>query len=217
MTNKQRAIIFANGLIRNLEPWMVNLDESDLLIAADGGASYCRQIGLTPSILIGDFDSLDKDDLNYFTGLGAEIIRHPAQKDYTDLELSLRHAQSLGVQEILVHGALGARWDQTLANILLPAIAELKMIDIRLIDENQEVRLLHGGRDYEVYGQSGDTLSLIPIGGDARGVRSIGLEYPLQGETLFFGATRGVSNRFMEEKATIHIDQGTLICIIIHQ
>lgn len=192
------------------------LQEGDLLIAADGGARHCLRLGLTPNLLIGDFDSLNASELASFGALGTEIIRHPAQKDFTDLELALRHAQSLGLNEILVLGALGARWDQTMANLLLPVNADLKDIHIRLIDSLQEVMLVRGGDSLEIHGHIGEIVSLIPIGGDAHGVTTHGLEYPLIEETLFFGATRGISNVLNNNSVAIRLRRGMLLCIVIH-
>lgn len=212
----KRAIIFANGLLNNLDTAREIILEEDLLIAADGGARHCLKLGFTPNILIGDFDSLNPNELVSLQSAGTEIIRHPAQKDYTDLELALRHAQSLGVVDILVMGALGARWDQTIANLLLPVTADLSNIHIRLVDGPQEVMLLRGGDTLSIHGQDGDIISLIPLGVNAYGVTTHGLEYPLDGETLYFGATRGVSNVLINEVATIQLKDGLLLCVVIH-
>jgi thiamine pyrophosphokinase len=216
LTTAIRSIIFANGELNHPESVRLALQPGDVLIAADGGARLCRQLGLAPSILIGDFDSLDEDDLAYYQSAGTEIIRHPRRKDFTDLELALRHAHSLGVKEALVFAALGKRWDQTLANLLLPATADLAGMTIRLADGFQEIMLLRGPGQLILQGQPGDTVSLIPLGGDAYGVSTDQLEYPLFGETLFFGATRGLSNVLLAEIAEVRLRLGLLLCVVIH-
>jgi thiamine pyrophosphokinase len=216
LTTAIRSIIFANGELNHPESVRLALQPGDVLIAADGGARLCRQLGLAPSILIGDFDSLDEDDLAYYQSAGTEITRHPRRKDFTDLELALRHAHSLGVKEALVFAALGKRWDQTLANLLLPATADLAGMTIRLADGFQEIMLLRGPGQLILQGQPGDTVSLIPLGGDAYGVSTDQLEYPLFGETLFFGATRGLSNVLLAEIAEVRLRQGLLLCVVIH-
>lgn len=213
---KNRAVIFANGLLNDPESARQAILEGDLLIAADGGARHCLNLGLTPKILIGDFDSLSENELASLQAAGSEIIRHPAKKDYTDLELALQHASSLDLTEILVMGALGARWDQTIANILLPVTDDLKDIRIRIIDGSQEVTLLRDIDQLTFHGHAGDIVSLIPIGGDAFGVTTRGLEYPLDDETLYFGATRGISNVLLNKAATIQLRDGLLLCILIH-
>lgn len=212
-----RSVIIANGELNN-HP---ELEAGDLLIAADGGARHCLRLGLHPQIVIGDFDSLDPGDLAELEQAGAEIVRHPPRKDATDLELALLVARERGATQVIVLGALGDRWDQTVANLLLPLSNRLAGLPVRLLDGPQELLLLRATdpaqpAEIEVRGQPGDIVSLIPLGGDAQGVRTEGLEYPLHGETLLFGATRGVSNVLLSAAATISLLSGILLAVIIH-
>jgi thiamine pyrophosphokinase len=211
-----RAIVFANGTLSDPAPARALIHPGDLLIAADGGSRHLQQIGLLPEVLIGDFDSLDEAELDRYRAAGVEIIRHPAHKDFTDLELALQYAQRRGAAEVLVLAALGARWDQTLANLLLPASPELDSCRIVLIDGPQEIRLARGGDTLQVHGRPGDTVSLIPLGGNALGVTTQNLEYPLRGETLVFGETRGVSNVLLGDQASLQLESGLLLCVVIH-
>jgi thiamine pyrophosphokinase len=144
------------------------------------------------------------------------MIHHPARKDYTDLELALLHARSLGVEDILVFGGLGARWDQTLANLLLPASIGLMDTKIHLVDDRQVLTMLHGSENHTILGEPGDVVSLIPISGDSHGVTTQGLEYPLDAETLHFGATRSISNTLIDRRASVSLQQGALLCVVIH-
>jgi thiamine pyrophosphokinase len=217
LSTSRRAIIFANGVLNHPEAVRDSIQSDDLIIAADGGGRLCRKLGLIPNVLIGDFDSLDEEDLSYFSERGAEIIRFPTRKDFTDLELALLHCRSLAIQEVTIFAALGARWDQTLANLLLPAASILRGMHIRLVDGPQEVRLMREGQESVVRGRPGDTLSLIPVGGDVQGVTTQGLEYPLQGETLYLGATRGLSNVFLGETALVKLKEGILLCVVIRK
>jgi thiamine pyrophosphokinase len=207
-----RAIIFANGGF-TAPPELL---PSDLIIAADGGGRHCLALGLTPHLVVGDFDSIDPEQLTLLRQAGAELIRYPTHKDYTDLELALQHARQRGAEQVLVLAALGGRWDQTLANVLLPAAHQFADLPIHLLDGNQEISLVHAGQTQILQGSPGDTLSLIPLMGDALGVTTHGLEYPLQGETLSFGSTRGVSNVLLGEQARISLEAGLLLCVVIH-
>ncbi len=208
-----RAIIFANG--GYTQPSV--LQDDDLIIAADGGARHCLAFGLTPHLVVGDFDSLDAEHLDFLQQTGAELIQYPTRKDYTDLELALQHARQRGASEILVLAALGGRWDQTLANVLLPAAKEYTGLNIRLVDGDQEIFLLTPGQTHLIHGQAGDTLSLIPLQGDVYGITTHGLEYPLLSETLLFGSTRGVSNLLLATQAQVTLKDGLLLCVLIHQ
>jgi thiamine pyrophosphokinase len=216
LPSHRRAVIFANGLLGNLEAARQSVHPGDLLIAADGGARHCVSLGLTPDHVIGDFDSLAQAELEELRNMGVTVHQHPARKDFTDLELALRLARDLGADEMLIIGGLGARWDQTLANLLLPAAEAFASAHIRLLDGAQEVFLLRAGEMVEVRGNPGDTVSLVPLGGDAHGVTTAGLEYPLSSETLLFGATRGVSNLLLGESASVYLAKGLLLCVVIH-
>ena len=212
-----RAVIFANGTLNDPHQTLAAIQPGDTLIAADGGARHCRRLGLTPGMVIGDFDSLSEDELAQLEEAGTQVVRYPARKDFTDLELALQHAVWLGADEILVFGALGARWDQTLANLLLPAAPGLEHVRIRLLDGPQEIALLREGEALTINGQAGDTVSLVPLGGHAQGITTTGLEYPLADGTLYFGATRGISNVMLGEQATVRLEDGLLLCTIIHK
>ena len=208
-----RAVIFANGIIKHLpEPGAVIMPD-DLLIAADGGMHHCQAIGITPSVVIGDFDSLDPDELNKLQSSGVEIIRYPARKDQTDLELALELAVDRGADEILVFGALGARWDMSIANILLLTLPEFSGVKLKFIEENQEITLLRGGEEFTLNGKKGDILSLTALDQEVKGVTLSGLEYPLKDGMLRLGSTRGISNMLVENTATVYLKKGLLLCV----
>ena len=211
-----RIIVLANGVLTSpecIQPW---LTEVDLVIAADGGARHCHTLGIVPHVVIGDMDSLESHELEAFRYSGAEIIRHPPRKDFTDLELALRLAVDRGGTELLVMGALGQRWDMTMANILLLTISQLSGVVVRIIDGAHEIMLLSDHDRVELSGRKGDILSLVPLGQDAVGVSLTGLEYPLQDDTLKVGSTRGISNVFVGSTAIVELDTGLLLCILLH-
>jgi thiamine pyrophosphokinase len=211
-----RAVIFANGRLSR----PILLQPDDLIIAADGGSHHCLGLGIRPQVVIGDLDSVREDELETLSKLGTEIITYPRRKDFTDLELALLEAQKRGADRVLLLAALGKRWDQSLANILLPAA--MPGLRISLVDGQQEIHFIHPGETLEINGQAGDIVSLIPIGGDARGITTHGLEYPLYSETLRLGSTRGISNVLLEQdsaanKARVTLGAGLLLCAVIHQ
>ena len=210
-----RTVIFANGVLNNLQDVHDIILPDDLIIAADGGMTHCRALGIKPSIVIGDLDSLEPDYLKSLQTSGTEIISYPINKDQTDLELALHKALDLGSDEILVLGALGARWDMTIANLLLSASPEFSKVTIRLIDGHQEIILLRGNGKRTFKGKKGDILSIVPLGQDAYGVTLRGLEYPLEDDVLRFGATRGISNILIDDTATVYLKKGLLLCIHI--
>lgn len=206
-----RAVVIANGtpptpaLVRQVAA------AADLVVCADGGAHAAINGNLCPHQVVGDFDSLDEETISQLQQMGAEVHRYPARKDETDLELTLLRTVELGADEIVVLGALGGRLDQTLANIMLLALPALREIPVRIVDEAHEVQLING--QGIIRGEVGDVVSLLPIAGDAVGIETDGLEWPLNGSTLSFGAARGVSNRLTKPVATVKVTSGLLVAI----
>ena len=210
-----RVVIFANGSLSRSWDLGSLLKPDDILIAADGGAAHMLELHLLPNVAIGDFDSLGAEQQKALETAGVRLFRYPVKKDLTDLELAIQYAQSLGVEDILIVGALGNRWDQTLANLLLPAAAAYTNLSIRLVDGEQEISLIRAGQTLDLAGHPGSTLSLIPLAGDACGITTQGLEYPLDRETLSFGSTRGISNVLQNAHASVTLETGMLLCVLI--
>ncbi len=206
-----RSIIFANGdFCQTVNE--INMVKDDLVIAADGGSRHCQTLGIIPDLLIGDLDSTSKDLIREWKNAGVLVIRHPAQKDQTDLELALLHAQAEGVSEIIVYGAVGGRLDMTFGNLLLLTHPELTS-QITLICEREEVRALRPGESLVLQGAPGDIVSLISLRPGESRISTEGLEYPLDNEDLGFGLTRGISNQMAAEGAVIHLERGLLAVI----
>jgi thiamine pyrophosphokinase len=206
-----RAIVIANGHVGNSEASRAQTWTHDCVICADGGVQHALALGLTPDVVIGDLDSLDSDLQARLEGEGCQVLVHPTRKDETDLELALRYAADHGLDEILILGALGGRIDQTLANVLLLALPELEGVKTRIAAGDQEMFLIRG--QALIKGRVGDTVSLLPIAGDATGITTEGLEYPLQRGTLRFGATLGVSNVLTAPVARVQVERGLLLCV----
>ncbi|GAB4575326.1 MAG: thiamine diphosphokinase [Anaerolineae bacterium] len=211
----RRALIFANG---ELSPGpMVDraVEEAGtdaLLVAADGGTRHALALGLMPHVVIGDLDSVGQEVLAQVTAGGAEIQQFPPAKDETDLELALSYAVRQGARWLRVIGALGGRLDQTLANVLLLTLPALQGCDIRLVAGRQAAYVITSG-EHVIEGNVGDTVSLIPLGGDAGQVRTEGLVYPLDNERLAFGPARGVSNELALPVAHVTVGQGHILVV----
>ena len=210
----KRAIIVANGRMEKPPDFASIIQKSDLTIAADGGIHNCQALGLQPDVIIGDLDSINQDELAAHQSAGAHITRFPTHKDETDLELALQFALRDGVSDVTILGALGARWDMSFANVLLAAHPAFAGLNIRILDGTQELVLLRAGARLQLQNRIGDMISLIPLQGDAHGIITSGLEYPLSKETLLFGSPRGVSNFIRQEQAEVFLAEGLLLCIL---
>ena len=182
------------------------------ILCADGGALHARRHDLMPQTIIGDLDSLSSEQVHDFAATGAEILRFPAEKDKTDLELALYWCVEQSAQEMIVLGALGGRFDQTLANLYLLALPALRQIKIELVDGEQSVRLLRPG-SHIISGHAGDTVSLIPLVSAVEGISTTNLKYHLRDESLQFGPARGISNVMLSENASVEFSSGLLVVV----
>lgn len=215
-SNFLRYVIIANGDAPSAETIRHWLRPGDRLICADGGCRVALSHGLRPDYAIGDFDSLSEADFQQLQQDGVDIQRHPPQKNETDLELALQLAISQCASEIVVLGALGGRLDHEMANLMLLAMPGLNQLPVIIAGEKLEIHSLDA-RQYpatlHLRGHTGDTVSLIPYGGDALGIMTDGLQYPLRQETLSVGPARGVSNVMTQDQARISVADGLLLCI----
>lgn len=191
-----RAVIIGSGSISDCEYIKSKLNEDDYVICADGGYDHAVRLGVEPDILIGDFDSVSE------LPKASEKIEYPARKDFTDGELAVKYAVEHGFDEVLMLGMTGDRADHTITDILLLTQCKSGCV----IDDNNEIYLLRDS--VTVYGNAGDTVSIVPVGGDVCGVTTKNLEYPLCDETLYFGESRGVSNVMTAELCTITAKSG---------
>lgn len=210
----EHALIFANGAINDGAFVQDALRHAPyaLIVAADGGARTARHFGLTPHIVIGDMDSLTADEQQQLRADGVTLQVHPPEKDETDLELALLWAAEQGTTHLRVIGALGRRMDQTFGNVYLLALEQLANCDVRLVAGAQQIWLARPGT-HTISGQRGDTLSLIPIGGDVLHISTTNLYYPLDNETLCFGPARGMSNVLDAQQATFTFETGLLMVV----
>ncbi len=206
-----RAIIAANGEIEEGESYGDLFAPDDLVIGVDGGAAVALRAGLEPEVVVGDMDSIPEQLRTELEARGCRFLQHPMRKNETDTELAVRYALQAGAEEVVFIGATGGRLDHTLANVFLLGMPELQGVRCKIIAGNTEVWLVRDG--LEIDGQPGDIVTLLPLGRDAIGLRTEGLEYALRDDTLRFGLARGVSNVMTASRVRISLRQGILLVL----
>jgi thiamine pyrophosphokinase len=181
------------------------------VIGADRGLEHARALGLEIAVAVGDFDSATPEAVAAAERAGVRVERHPAEKDATDLELALNAAIGLQPARILVLAGRGGRLDHELSSLLLLASERYASAQVDAFVGDARVHVVWRARELE--GVPGEILTLLPIHGAAEGVRTDGLAYPLRGETLEAGSTRGVSNVFAETTVRVTLERGVLLAI----
>ncbi len=178
-----------------------------IVIAADGGADHARQLGLHVHLLVGDLDSVSESALV----ASDRVARHPVDKDATDLELAFAEAVRLEPERILVLGGSSGRLDHLFGSLLLLAAEKYARVTVDAQFGEAAVHVVRGER--LLVGRPGDVISLSAVHGAAHGVSTEGLVYPLVGETLEPGSSRGISNLFEGTRARISVASGVLLAV----
>ena len=225
MAPRLHAVILADGAV----PARTLLDDAwpgwaagvALVVAADGGVRHAAAFGMAVDRWVGDGDSTDPATLEALAAHGVVIDRVAVDKDESDTELALGAAVAAGADLVTILGGLGGvRIDHAIANLALLQHPALERRDARLYDEAGARLSLLGGPDRrvlpgerELTGRIGDLVSLIPLGESASDVATHGLRYPLVGETLVLGRTRGLSNVRVAEVARVSVGSGRLLVI----
>lgn len=198
-----RGIIIGSGNIKDYDYIRSLIKEDDCIICADGGYNHAKKMGLIPSVVIGDMDSItDFDD-------DVKTIKYPCDKDFTDGELCVKYAKEQGIDEIILLAMTSERLDHTLSNIMMMSA----FANSKIVDEANEIYFLRDRLTIE--NKKGKTLSIIPVNGDMKGITTQGLLYPLHNETLYFGECRGNSNVITEDKCEIRVEKGMGLAVLV--
>lgn len=181
--------------------------DGDIIIAADGGYDSLLGHGYAPDLLIGDFDSLVSDIPDT-----VETVRHPKEKDETDMFLAYAEGVMRGYTEFVMLGATGGRLDHTYANLSLLLYAKERGHNVTVMDKHGIILCLKN-EAITLAGEAGKLFSVFAIGGEARGVTILGAKYEAESVTLSPSFPLGVSNEFTDSDARIAVEDGALLVI----
>ena len=191
------------------------IPRASLVIAADGGLHHADGLDLAVDVLVGDLDSVDPDRLARAREAGIEVDEHAPDKDDTDLALALALAarRTPPGGRVLVVGGHGGRLDHLAANLTLLTGPTLAAHDVDALMGEAVVTVVRPGAPRRLRGRVDELVTLLALNAPARGVRTSGLAFPLDGSDLQPASSLGVSNRFARPDATVAIDDGVLLAI----
>jgi len=176
----------------------------DAVVCADGGYRLAQQSGVKPDLVVGDLDSLQDEEIEK----GIEVRRYPRNKDFSDFELAMQHAEEMAPEWIYVYGALGGRIDHELTNILL--LTSIKHPTV-FIEDGLEIYGVYA--KLVIRNRRNCLCSLLSLGGPCHVKEIHGFEYALYNEVLY-PSSRGLSNIITEDEATISLISGSLIAVV---
>lgn len=209
-----KVCIILNGEIKNYYyiKNIINKNNYDYIVCADGGANHSYNMGMIPDYIIGDLDSIYSEIIEFYKLKDVKFEKFPSKKDETDTEICVYLASKLDAKEIDFIGALGGRLDHMIANINLLYYVRNKGIYTKIISEHEDIYIAIN-EEITINGDIGDTISVIPLNGDAKGVTLENLEYPLNNYDMKFYLPLGISNVMLYEKCSVKVEQGSLIII----
>jgi thiamine pyrophosphokinase len=197
-------VVLAGGPVL---PGHLELPVGVTVIAADGGADLAGTLGVEVDLLVGDLDSVSAEMLAGIT----RVERHRVDKNASDLELALTASLQFQPERIIVVGGEGGRLDHLFGALLLLAADAYAGVQV---DAQLGAAAAHVVRDErKLIGAPGELVSLFAVHGPAVGVATSGLRYPLHGETLVPGSSRGLSNVFAAEEARVSLERGVLLVV----
>jgi len=209
-----RAALFLNGFADPPDLLRRGAARADLVVAADGGALHALRAGIVPDLVVGDMDSLGEDGARGVGERGATLERHPSRKDKMDGHLAVLAARKRGATELDLLCAVGGRLDAVFALPHLLLAAERLGVRATVVAAWGEMFVVEDG-SRAVVGGPGESVSVFPVSGSARGVALEGFEYPLEGAGIEAGDTLGFHNELLGKEARVAVKEGALF--VIHE
>ncbi len=160
------------------------------IIAADGGGDVLGEYGIVPDIVMGDFDSISDGSLQKYETSEARVLRFPAEKDETDLELCADMAVDMGATDIVLLGVMGGRFDHTYAALLVLNRVRHFLKSAWIAHDGQQLCIVEGTKHFEV--SPGCTFSVLPFLGSCSYTIEGDVKYPAK--DLLLEGTRSVGN-----------------------
>ncbi len=189
------------AIILNCGAPIVRAIKADKIICCDGGYKFCP---IEPDIVLGDFDSLERSEVS------APVVEHDPHKNASDGELAVYYAkETYNADEIVFYGVLGGRIDHVLCNFAIMKLASDLGIRVHAEEDGVNVYFAHG--KFELGVQKGDTVSILPYGGNALVTHSKDLEYPLNDLLLTPADSRGLSNVALSNRISVDIVSGNAL------
>lgn len=199
-TNK--VLIVANGeesldFIKNI------IENYDRIISVDGANNKLYELGIIPNVMVGDFDSIKKDILEFYKTKNIEFINLNTEKDFSDTHCAINYAIENNIKRADLVGSFGGRWDHSFANIGLLYYAYKNNLKLRIVSKNNEVMIIGEGEHF-FKKKKNYYWSFFPLFEDIK-ISISGMKYNLNNKYVVQGDSLGLSNEFVDDaKITIH-------------
>lgn len=184
------------------------------IIAVDRGMKFCYENNIDIDATVGDFDSVDRNSMEYFEKSGVPIKRLRPEKDDSDTQSALQMAADMGADQVEILGATGTRIDHLWANVQLLLLAKKIGVEMSIWDAHNYISVHEKsfavGRDE----QFGKYISFFSMGDCVPDVTLRGFKYPLNRHYLTnMDSGLSLSNEIIDKTAYISFSSGMLLMI----
>ena len=202
----RRCVIIGGAGIERYDIVRARLRDDDYFVFCDSGLRHAEGLGVSPDLIVGDFDSHENPHMD------VETIVLPCEKDDTDTFFAAKEMLSHGFEEFLLVGVIGARLDHTLANLSILLMLDTAGKTAKAVDDYSEMEIVSSGPAFieETY----SFFSLLNITGEAEGVTIENAKYPLENAAIECDYQYAVSNEVLPGKvARVLVAKGRLLLI----
>jgi thiamine pyrophosphokinase len=208
-----RCVIVAAGQILDYERVKSYLQPGDFFIFCDDGLRHAESLGVTPSLIVGDFDSCDSSLLSKWSNL-CETVRLPREKDDTDTLFAVKLAIERGYSDFLLLGAMGGRFDHALGNISILLYLDGLGKRAVLVDDYSQMQIV--GKEPYFINDDCSYFSVLTVAGNVSGVTIKNAKYPLENASLSADFQLGISNEVLPGKiAEVSVEQGRVLVVVV--
>ena len=209
----KRCVIVAAGEIHNYERAKSFLREDDFFIFCDAGLSHAGGLGVKPDVVVGDFDSCEPGDLEWWKER-CEIIQLPREKDDTDTMFAVKLAVERGYCDFVLLGAMGGRFDHALGNISILLYLNGLGKKAVLIDDYSLMQI--AGKEPLLIEDSCSYFSVLTVAGNVSGVNIKNAKYPLENARLTPDFQLGISNEVLPGKVSeVSVESGRVLVVVV--
>ncbi|MBP7018210.1 thiamine diphosphokinase [Candidatus Saccharibacteria bacterium] len=213
--------IFINGDFGELSFVKDLITQDDIIIGCDGGTDRVYELGLTPNLVVGDFDSatnipsevmaVDADSQQLIIVNDIKYYKFPKDKYNLDSELAIDKAIELRPRNIVIVNPIGLELDHVIGTLFLLSKNKYLNRNIKIITKNQII--YYKSTSFTIKGGVGDKISLMPINDQAKVLKTTGLKYDLAVNKMQMQINAGVSNQLIDKIACVDMLSGGLLIV----
>lgn len=188
----------------------------DCIIGVDKGLEFCYRNHVISDWILGDFDSISKEVIDWYREQQEIPIRqYKPEKDDTDTRLGMELALKLGSDKIFLLGATGGRLDHYMGNLQSLLITAMEEKEGWILDEQNAITVRRAGKIcIHKEEQFGKYVSFFSMGDEVTGLSLKGFQYPLDGYTLKNSDGIAVSNQLLDDCGIIEFETGYLMMVL---